>query len=42
MHNEYVTKKEFDAITSHPDVIFLYPDALYAQVRTNYDMVSLL
>ncbi len=37
LHNEYVTKKEFDAITNHPDVVFLYPNALYAQVRTNYD-----
>lgn len=37
LHNEYVTKKEFDAITSHPDVIFLYPNALYAEVTANYD-----
>lgn len=37
LHNEYVTKKEFDAITSHPNVIFLYPNALYAEVKTNYD-----
>ncbi|MGI0063174.1 MAG: hypothetical protein ACREBA_12050, partial [Nitrosotalea sp.] len=37
LHNEYVTKKEFDAITSHPDVVFLYPNALYAEVTTNYD-----
>ena len=37
LHNEYVTKKEFDAITSHPDVIYLYPNALYAEVKTNYD-----
>lgn len=37
LHSEYVTKKEFDAITSHPDVIFLYPNALYAEVATNYD-----
>jgi len=36
LHNEYVTKKEYDAITSHPNVIFLYPNALYAQVSTNY------
>jgi hypothetical protein len=36
LHNEYVTKKEFDAITSHPDVIFLYPNALYAEVKTDY------
>ncbi|MHB8601010.1 MAG: hypothetical protein ACYC9R_00005 [Nitrosotalea sp.] len=36
LHNEYVTKKEFDAITSHPDVIFLYPNALYAEVKADY------
>lgn len=32
LHNEYVTKTEFDAITSHPNVIYLYPNALYAEV----------
>jgi hypothetical protein len=37
LHNEYVTKKEFDAITNHPDVVFLYPNALYAEVTVNYD-----
>lgn len=37
LHNEYVTKKEFDAITSHPKVIYLYPNALYAKVVSNYD-----
>lgn len=37
LHNEYVTEKEFNAITSHPDVIYLYPNALYAEVQTNYD-----
>ncbi len=36
LHNEYVTKKEFDAVTSHPDVIYLYPNAMYAQVKTDY------
>ena len=36
LHNEYVTKKEFDAITSHPNVIYLFPNALYAEVRTDY------
>ena len=29
---EYVTSIEFDAITSHPNVIYLYPNALYAEV----------
>lgn len=37
MHNEYVTKSMFDAITSHPKVIYLYPNSLYAEITTNYD-----
>ena len=37
LHNEYVTKKEFDAITSHPNVLYLYADALHAEVKTDYD-----
>lgn len=36
LHNEYVTKREFDAITSHPNVLYLFPNALYAEVKTNY------
>lgn len=36
LHNEYVTQKEFDAITSHPHVIYLYPNSLYAKVIVNY------
>lgn len=36
LHNEYVTKKEFEAITSHPNVIYLYPNALYAEVKPDY------
>jgi len=36
LHNEYVTKKEFDAITSHPNVIYLYPNALYAEIKVDY------
>ena len=37
LHNEYVTKKEFDAITSHPNVIYLYPNSLYAEISVNYE-----
>ncbi len=37
LHNEYVTKKQFDAITSHPNVIYLYPNALYAEVKADYE-----
>jgi hypothetical protein len=36
LHNEYVTKKMFDAITSHLNVIYLYPNALYAEISTNF------
>ena len=36
LHNEYVTRAMFDAITSHPNVIYLYPNALYAEIEVNY------
>lgn len=36
LHNEYVTQEMFDAITDHPKVIYLYPNALYAKVASNY------
>ena len=32
LHNEYVTSAQFDAIISHPNVIYLYPNALYAEI----------
>lgn len=35
LHNEYVTQAEFDAITRHPNVLYLYPNALYALVSYN-------
>lgn len=35
LHNEYVTQAEFDAINSHPKVLYLYPNALYAKVTIN-------
>ena len=35
LHNEYVSKIMFDAITSHDSVIFLYPNALYAEVEVD-------
>ncbi len=37
LHNEYVTKNQFNAITSHPNVIYLYPNALYAEIKANYE-----
>ena len=37
LHNEYVTQKMFDAISSHPNLIFLSPNALYAEIEVNYN-----
>ncbi|MBI3639482.1 MAG: hypothetical protein HY223_04115 [Thaumarchaeota archaeon] len=37
LHNEYVTRNEFNAITQHPHVIYLYPNTLFAEVKANYD-----
>jgi hypothetical protein len=37
LHNEYVTKKEFDAITGHSNLIFLHPNALYAEIDVNHE-----
>lgn len=36
LHNEYVTQKEFNAITTHKDVVYLYPNALHALVKSDY------
>jgi len=37
LHSEYVTKTQYDAITNHPKVMYLYPNALYAEINVNYD-----
>ncbi len=44
LHNEYVTRGEFNAITNHPHVIYLYPNALFAEVSSNYtdDTITLV
>ncbi len=36
LHSEYVTQREFDALTHHPNVVYLFPNALYAKVNTDY------
>ena len=36
LHSEYVTKKEFGAVTAHPKVVYLYPNTLYAEITTDY------
>ncbi len=37
LHNEYVTQTEFDAITGHSHVLYLYPNSLYAKISVNYN-----
>jgi len=41
LHNEYVTQRQFDAITNHPKVIYLYPNALYAEIESDYEKNSI-
>jgi len=41
LHNEYVTQKQFDAISTHPNLIFLHPNALYALVTVDYNSNSI-
>lgn len=37
LHNEFVTKSEFEAIMKHPKVIYLYPNALSSEVVVDYE-----
>jgi len=36
LHNEYMTKTEFDAIKNHKNVIYLYPNSAYVEVKVDY------
>jgi hypothetical protein len=36
LHNEYVTQSMFNSIINHPRVIYLYPNALYAEIEVDY------
>ena len=36
LHNEYVTKEIFDAVMAHPNVIYLYPNSLRAEIGVDY------
>ena len=35
LHNEYVSKIMFDAITAHKNIVFLYPNSLYGEIELN-------
>jgi hypothetical protein len=36
LHSEYVTRAEFEAITNHPNVVYLYPNALSSEITADY------
>ena len=36
LHNEFVTLSEYEAIISHPNVIYLYPNALSSEIKADY------
>jgi len=36
LHNEFVTEREFRAITAHPNVVYLYPNALTSKVEVDH------
>lgn len=42
LHNEYVTQKLFDAIQKHPNVIYLYPNALHGKISLGEGKMTLL
>ena len=41
LHSEYVTQEFFDAITSHPDVVYMYPNSLYGKVEVKDGIMTL-
>jgi len=42
LHNEFVTQNEFLAITSHPNVVYLYPGSFNSKVKINYEDNSMV
>ena len=37
LHNEYMTKNEFNAIKNHKNVFYLYPNAMYVEISVDYN-----
>ena len=36
LHEEYITKNLYNTINNHPNVIYLYPNSMYAEVSIDY------
>lgn len=41
LHNEYMTKREFEAIKNFKNVVYLYPNSAYAEVSIDYDKLEM-
>lgn len=41
LHNEYMTKNEFNAIKNHKNVLYLYPNSMYVEVAVDYDKLTM-
>ena len=42
LHNEYVTIEFYEAIINHPNVYFMYPNALYAEIDLTDGVMTLI
>jgi len=42
LHNEYVTQEFFDSVQNHPNVIYMYPNALHAKVQVSNGIMTLI
>lgn len=42
LHNEYVTIEFYETIINHPNVYFLYPNALYAEIELTDGVMTLV
>lgn len=36
LHNEYMTQAEFNAVKNHKNVVYLYPNSMYAEIKVDY------
>lgn len=41
LHNEYMTKNEFNALKNHKNVIYLYPNSMYTEVSVDYAKLTM-
>lgn len=42
LHNEYVTQEEYNIIMNHDNVVYFYPNSLYAKISYHNNKITLL